>query len=49
LVKLAVQPVTMAPFLLAQRLALHGDRGDGCIVLVRKPGGPATGPTSGWR
>jgi glycosyltransferase involved in cell wall biosynthesis/SAM-dependent methyltransferase len=38
LVKLLVRPATMAPFLLAQRLALHGDRGDGYIVLARKPG-----------
>jgi glycosyltransferase involved in cell wall biosynthesis/SAM-dependent methyltransferase len=38
LVKQLVRPSTMAPFLLAQRLALHGDRGDGYIVLARKPG-----------
>ena len=38
LVKLLVRPATMAPFLLAQRLTLHGDRGDGYIVLARKPG-----------
>ncbi len=37
LVKLLVRPVTMAPFLLAQRLFLGTDRGDGYIVLARKP------------
>jgi glycosyltransferase involved in cell wall biosynthesis len=40
LVKLLVRPATMAPFLLAQRLTLHRDRGDGYIVLARKPAGP---------
>jgi glycosyltransferase involved in cell wall biosynthesis len=39
LVRLLVRPTTMAPFLLAQRLALHGDRGDGYLVLARKPAG----------
>lgn len=46
LVRLLVRPATMAPFLLAQRLALRGDRGDGYIVLARKPG--TTGPDGKW-
>jgi glycosyltransferase involved in cell wall biosynthesis len=37
LVKLLVRPVTMAPFLLAQRPFLGTDRGDGYLLLARKP------------
>jgi glycosyltransferase involved in cell wall biosynthesis len=37
LVKLLVRPATMAPFLLAQRLFLGSDRGDGYLLLARKP------------
>jgi glycosyltransferase involved in cell wall biosynthesis/precorrin-6B methylase 2 len=37
LVGLLVRPATMAPFLLAQRRFLHSDRGDGYLVLARKP------------
>jgi glycosyltransferase involved in cell wall biosynthesis len=37
LVRLLVRPATMLPFLLAQRLFLAGDRGDGYLVLARKP------------
>jgi SAM-dependent methyltransferase len=37
LVRLLVRPATMAPFLLAQRLFLGSDRGDGYLVLARKP------------
>jgi glycosyltransferase involved in cell wall biosynthesis len=37
LVRLLVRPATMAPFLLAQRLFLGTDRGDGYLVLARKP------------
>jgi glycosyltransferase involved in cell wall biosynthesis len=37
LVKLLVRPATMAPFLLAQRLFLDTDRGDGYLLLARKP------------
>ena len=37
LVGLLVRPITMAPFLLAQRLFLGSDRGDGYLVLARKP------------
>jgi glycosyltransferase involved in cell wall biosynthesis len=37
LVRLLVRPITMLPFLLAQRLFLAGDRGDGYLVLARKP------------
>jgi glycosyltransferase involved in cell wall biosynthesis len=37
LVKLLVRPVTMAPFLLAQRLFIRSDRGDGYLLLARKP------------
>ena len=37
LVKLLVRPVTMAPFLLAQRRFLGTDRGDGYLLLARKP------------
>jgi glycosyltransferase involved in cell wall biosynthesis/SAM-dependent methyltransferase len=43
LVKLLVRPATMAPFLLAQRLGLQGDRGDGYVVLARKPGASPSG------
>lgn len=37
LVGLLVRPATIAPFLLAQRLFLDSDRGDGYLVLARKP------------
>jgi hypothetical protein len=37
LVRLLVRPATMAPFLLAQRWFLHTDRGDGYLLLARKP------------
>jgi hypothetical protein len=37
LVRLLVRPATMTPFLLAQRLFLDTDRGDGDLVLARKP------------
>ena len=37
LVKLLVRPATMAPFLIAQRLFLGSDRGDGYLLLARKP------------
>jgi 2-polyprenyl-3-methyl-5-hydroxy-6-metoxy-1,4-benzoquinol methylase len=37
LVRLLVRPATMTPFLLAQRLFLDTDRGDGYLVLARKP------------
>ena len=37
LVKLLVRPATMTPFLLAQRLFLGTDRGDGYLLLARKP------------
>jgi glycosyltransferase involved in cell wall biosynthesis len=37
LVKLLVRPATMAPFLLTQRLFLGTDRGDGYLLLARKP------------
>ena len=37
LVKLLVRPMTMAPFLFAQRLFLGTDRGDGYLLLARKP------------
>jgi glycosyltransferase involved in cell wall biosynthesis len=37
LVKLLVRPATMAPFLIAQRLFLGTDRGDGYLLLARKP------------
>jgi len=37
LVKLLVRPATMAPFLTAQRWFLHADRGDGYLLLARKP------------
>jgi glycosyltransferase involved in cell wall biosynthesis len=37
LVRLLVRPATMAPFLLVQRLFLGSDRGDGYLVLARKP------------
>jgi glycosyltransferase involved in cell wall biosynthesis len=40
LVKLLVRPVTMAPFLLLQRLFVGTDRGDGYILLARKRPGP---------
>src|SRR4029453_14501851 len=44
LVRLLVRPVTMAPFLFAQRLFLGTDRGDGYLLLARKP--PAA--SAGW-
>jgi glycosyltransferase involved in cell wall biosynthesis len=37
LVKLLVRPATMAPFLFAQRRFFGGDRGDGYLLLARKP------------
>jgi glycosyltransferase involved in cell wall biosynthesis len=37
LVKLLVRPATMAPFLAAQRWFLRTDRGDGYLLLARKP------------
>jgi glycosyltransferase involved in cell wall biosynthesis/precorrin-6B methylase 2 len=37
LIKLLVRPATMAPFLLAQRRFLGGDRGDGYLLLARRP------------
>jgi glycosyltransferase involved in cell wall biosynthesis len=37
LVKLLVRPVTMTPFLAAQRRFLATDRGDGYLLLARKP------------
>jgi glycosyltransferase involved in cell wall biosynthesis len=37
LVKLLVRPMTMAPFLLAQRRFLGTDRGDGYLLLASKP------------
>jgi SAM-dependent methyltransferase len=37
LVKLLVRPATMAPFLVAQRWFLRADRGDGYLLLARKP------------
>jgi glycosyltransferase involved in cell wall biosynthesis len=37
LVKLLVRPATMAPFLFAQRRFLGTDRGDGYLLLARKP------------
>jgi glycosyltransferase involved in cell wall biosynthesis len=37
LVKLLVRPATMAPFLVAQRRFFGGDRGDGYLLLARKP------------
>jgi glycosyltransferase involved in cell wall biosynthesis/protein-L-isoaspartate O-methyltransferase len=40
LVKLLVRPATMAPFLLAQRLFLGTDRGDGYLLRARKPPWP---------
>jgi glycosyltransferase involved in cell wall biosynthesis/SAM-dependent methyltransferase len=40
LVKLLVRPLTMAPFLLLQRLFVGTDRGDGYILLARKRPGP---------
>jgi SAM-dependent methyltransferase len=39
LIKLLVRPATMAPFLLAQRRFLDTDRGDGYLLLARKPAG----------
>ena len=44
LVKLLVRPVTMAPFLLLQRLFVGSDRGDGYILLARKRPGAADPP-----
>jgi glycosyltransferase involved in cell wall biosynthesis/precorrin-6B methylase 2 len=37
LIRLLVRPTTMAPFLLAQRRFLGSDRGDGYLLLARKP------------
>jgi glycosyltransferase involved in cell wall biosynthesis len=37
LVRLLVRPATMAPFLVAQRPFFGGDRGDGYLLLARKP------------
>jgi glycosyltransferase involved in cell wall biosynthesis len=37
LVRLLVRPATMAPFVFAQRRFFGGDRGDGYLLLARKP------------
>jgi glycosyltransferase involved in cell wall biosynthesis len=37
LIRLLVRPMTMAPFLFAQRRFLGTDRGDGYLLLARKP------------
>jgi hypothetical protein len=37
LIRLLVRPATMAPFLFVQRRFLGGDRGDGYLLLARKP------------
>jgi hypothetical protein len=37
LIKLLVRPATMAPFLFAQRRFLGTDRGDGYLLLARRP------------